>query len=62
MSKKKVCKSCKHFYEGSECTACKSKDVATSFQGRIAILDIEKSAISKKIGYKVKGEYALKVR
>tara|TARA_B100000315_G_C14563093_1_gene581504 strand:- start:1820 stop:2008 length:189 start_codon:yes stop_codon:yes gene_type:complete len=62
MSKKKVCKSCKHFYEGSECTLCKSKDVSTSWQGRIAVINPEKSEIGKKIEIKEKGEYALKVR
>tara|TARA_Y100000031_G_C7897474_1_gene237982 strand:+ start:106 stop:294 length:189 start_codon:yes stop_codon:yes gene_type:complete len=62
MSKKKACKSCKNFYEGSQCPLCKSKDVATSWQGRINIIDANKSEIAKKIETTVKGEYALKVR
>ncbi len=62
MSKKKICRACKYFYEGAECTLCKSKETATSWQGRMAILDQEKSAIAKKIGLTAKGEYAIKIR
>jgi len=62
MTKKKVCKRCKLFYEGSECPICKDNSVSTNWKGRIAILDIEKSDIAKKIGITVKGEYAIKVR
>ncbi|MBN1156245.1 DNA-directed RNA polymerase subunit E'' [Candidatus Woesearchaeota archaeon] len=60
--KKKVCKSCKLFYDGSECPNCKSSTVATSWQGRLAILDKDKSEIAKKIGIQKEGEYAIKVR
>ena len=60
--KKKVCKKCKMFYEGSECTNCKSTQTATVWQGRINILDAEKSDIAKKMCVDKKGEYALKVR
>ena len=60
--KRKVCKHCKLFYEGSECPKCHSKDVATSWQGRLAILDKDKSDIAKKIGIEKDGEYAIKVR
>lgn len=62
MSKKKVCKRCKLFYEGGECPICKDSSVSTNWKGRIAILDIDKSEIAKKIGITVKGEYAIKVR
>ena len=60
--KKKVCKQCKLFYEGSECPQCKGSQTAVSWQGRINFIDTNKSEIAKKIGIKVKGEYALKVR
>ena len=60
--KKKVCKSCKIFYEGAECPSCKSTTNANSWQGRITILDIQKSFIGTAIGIKMKGEYAIKVR
>ena len=60
--KKKVCKKCKIFVEGNECPVCKSNNFATSWQGRLHILDANKSFISQKIGITVKGEYAIKVR
>ena len=62
MSKKKVCKTCKYFYEGDSCPICKGNQTATSWQGRLYILDPNKSCIAKKISIAVKGEYAIKVR
>lgn len=62
MAKKKVCKNCRYFYEESECPICKSSTVASTWQGRIHILDANRSKIAQKIGIKVKGEYAIKVR
>lgn len=60
--KKKVCKNCKLFVEGDVCPICKTSQFSNNWQGRIYILDAEKSEIGKKIGIKVKGEYAIKVR
>ncbi len=60
--KKKVCKKCKLFVEGSECPVCKSNQFSTNWQGRLNIIDSNKSTISKKMGITVKGEYAIKVR
>ena len=60
--KKKVCKSCKLFVEGDACPICKGKNFSTNWQGRIFILDANKSGIAQKIGATVKGEYAIKVR
>ena len=60
--KKKVCKRCKMFVEGSECPMCKTSQFSTSWQGRLSIIDAEKSVIAGKIGIKSKGEYAIKVR
>ena len=62
MSKKKVCKSCRHFYDGDVCPICKSTTTAASWQGRLFVLDANKSKIAEKVGIKVKGEYAIKVR
>ena len=62
MAKKKACKTCKFFYEGEECPVCKSSQVATSFQGRLFIVDPKKSVIANKINVDTKGEYAIKVR
>lgn len=60
--KKKVCKGCKLFVEGNECPVCKGNQFSTNWQGRLTILDANKSLIANKIGINVKGEYAIKVR
>lgn len=62
MAKKKVCKTCKIFVEGSECPICKNSLFSTNWQGRIAITDVKKSEIGKKIGIEKEGEYAIKAR
>ena len=59
---KKVCKACKLMVEGSECAICHGKSFTTTWQGRLFIVDANKSGIAQKIGYKVKGEYAIKTR
>jgi len=60
--KRKVCKKCKLFVEGSECPVCKGNQFSTNWQGRINILDANKSIIANKVDIKVKGEYVIKVR
>ena len=62
MSKKKVCKKCKLFVEGATCPMCKGNQFSTIWQGRINVLDANKSSIANKIGIKIKGEYAIKCR
>ena len=59
--KKKICKTCKLFVEGSECPLCKGNKFVTTFKGRIGVVDAGKSEIAKKIGIKSKGEYAIKI-
>lgn len=60
--KKKVCKECKIFVEGGTCPVCKGNQFTTNWQGRLAILDSNKSVIAQKIGIKMKGEYTIKAR
>lgn len=62
MSKKKVCKKCKIFVEGPECPICHGQSFSTNWQGRIFIVDSNKSEIAQKMGIKIKGEYAIKAR
>jgi DNA-directed RNA polymerase subunit E" len=62
MIKKNVCKNCKMFYEGNTCPGCKSSQKATTWKGRINVLNPNKSDIAKKMGIEVKGEYAIKIR
>lgn len=62
MSKKKVCKKCKIFVEGNDCPICKGNKFSTSWQGRVYVIDPNKSEIAQKVGLPIKGEYAIKVR
>ncbi len=59
---KKVCKSCKLVVEGNECPICHGNQFTTNWQGRLFILDPNKSMIAEKISCKAKGEYAIKAR
>ena len=47
--KKKVCKKCKIFYEGKTCPICKGNQSTTTWKGRVNILDVNKTALAKKI-------------
>ncbi len=50
------------FVESNECPVCKGNQFANNWQGRIFIADANKSMIAEKLGIKVKGEYAIKVK
>ena len=60
--KRKVCKKCKLFVEGDDCPACHTSQFSNNWQGRLFVNDVNKSEIGKKIGHKIKGEYAIKVK
>ncbi|MBT7903293.1 DNA-directed RNA polymerase subunit E'' [Candidatus Woesearchaeota archaeon] len=62
MAKKKCCKTCKLFVDGGECPICKNSNFSTNWQGRIFVVDANKSEIAQKIGITIKGEYAIKCR
>ncbi len=62
MAKEKVCKNCKMFVEGSVCPVCKNNQFTNVYQGKLNILDANKSFIAQEIGIKEKGRYAIKVR
>lgn len=59
---KKVCKNCKLVVEGNECPLCHGNQFTTNWQGRLFILDSNKSLIAAKVSCKSKGEYAIKAR
>ena len=59
---KKVCRNCKIFVSGNECPLCKNSNFADSWQGRINIIDANKSEIAKELNINVKGEYVIKVK
>ena len=62
MVKKKACKKCKLFVAGDVCPGCGSSNFSTNWHGILYVNDPAKSMIAEKVGAKVKGEYAIKVR
>lgn len=60
--RKKVCRKCKVFVEGNKCPVCDGNQFTFSWQGRINVLDANKSDIAKKLEINVKGEYVIKTR
>lgn len=60
--KKKVCKKCKIVVAKDTCPICKGKDLTAGWNGRIIILNHEKSEIAKKLNLNSNGEYAIKVK
>jgi DNA-directed RNA polymerase subunit E" len=62
MVKEKVCKNCKLIVEESICPICKGNQFTNIFQGKINIIDANKSFIAKKMGITEKGRYAIKSR
>lgn len=62
MAKEKACKKCKMFVAGDVCPVCKVNQFSELHQGRLNILDANKSFIANQIGIKEKGKYAIKVR
>ncbi len=57
-----VCKECHRLVKGQVCEACNSSVLTSDWSGYVVILDPEKSAIAKRLGVKLPGKYALKVR
>lgn len=59
---KKACKQCRILIDGGNCPLCSNSDFAISWNGRISIINHEKSAIAKKLNVNKEGDYAIKVR
>jgi DNA-directed RNA polymerase subunit E" len=58
----KACRKCKLISEKNVCPDCKSTDLSDDFGGFVIIRDQEKSFISKAMGVKKPGQYAIRVR
>ena len=56
-----ACKECLRLTELDVCESCKSK-TTPNWIGFVAIADPETSDVAQKMGIKLKGKYALKVR
>ena len=59
--KQKASKSTKALTTGNACPITNKTDLTENWKGKVIILDAEKSEIAKKMGFSVKGEYAIKV-
>ena len=60
--KKKACKNDKLLVEGEVCPLCKKNNLTSNWQGRVIILNPNKSRVAFEMGITAKGEYAIKVR
>ena len=59
---KKACKQCKILVDSGVCPICKNSDFGTGWNGRIMILNAEKSEIAKKVSLQANGDFAIKIR
>ncbi len=57
-----VCKECHRIVSGQVCEVCNSTSLTNDWSGYVVIIDIQKSQIAKRLGVKIPGKYALKVR
>ncbi|HEY9205791.1 MAG TPA: transcription elongation factor subunit Spt4 [Candidatus Methanoperedens sp.] len=57
-----VCKECHRIVKGQVCQVCNSTSLTSDWSGYVVIIDPEKSKIAKRLGVKLAGAYALKVR
>ncbi|MDE1811078.1 MAG: hypothetical protein KGH66_03490 [Candidatus Micrarchaeota archaeon] len=59
----KACKACRLLIShGDTCPVCGGKDLTNKWSGQAIILNVEKSAIAKKLGVKVSSTYALNIK
>ena len=62
MVKKRADKETKRLYDQNEWANKDPSALTQNWQGRIAVLNADKSFIAKKLGITENGEYAIKVR
>ncbi|MAG16246.1 DNA-directed RNA polymerase subunit E'' [Candidatus Woesearchaeota archaeon] len=59
---KRACKDCKILVDAGACPLCKNSNFGTNWNGRITVINAEKSAIAKKLTISKNGDFAIKVR
>ena len=47
--------------QGNICPLCGQSNLTTKWNGQVVILNVEKSAVAKKLGIKVNGAYAINI-
>ncbi|VVB65654.1 Transcription elongation factor Spt4 [Candidatus Gugararchaeum adminiculabundum] len=59
----KACKTCHLIIkEGVKCPSCQGENLSEKYSGYIVVFDPEKSELAKKIGAKIPGKYAVKIK
>ncbi|MCX8197484.1 MAG: DNA-directed RNA polymerase, subunit E'' [Candidatus Micrarchaeota archaeon] len=59
----KACKKCKLLVsEEDKCPICQTSELTEKFSGQLIVIDPEKSQIAQKLGAKLAGRYAIKIR
>ena len=58
----KACKKCRFISKGPTCPACGGSDLTDRWTGIIYIVNPEKSEVAKRLGFKLPGKYAAKIR
>jgi len=58
----KACKNCRFISNGPICPNCKSTNLSDDWSGLVIIMDPATSEVSKRMGIKAAGRYALRVR
>lgn len=59
---KRACRVCKKLTSEKKCPVCGSTEFESNWKGLVIVFDPDNSEIAKKIGVKLPGEYALKLR
>ena len=59
----KACRNCRLIVsEGNKCPSCSGGDLTEKWSSYIVVFDPEKSELAKKIGAKVQGKYAVRIK
>jgi len=61
MAREMACRKCKCVTIGKVCPACKSSDLTPDWTGIVLVVDPINSQVSKILGIKHKGKYAIRV-
>ncbi|WP_461864853.1 transcription elongation factor subunit Spt4 [Thermococcus sp.] len=60
--KERACRHCHYITTEDRCPVCNSRDLSEEWFDLVIITDPEKSRIAQKLGVKVPGKYAIRVR
>jgi DNA-directed RNA polymerase subunit E" len=61
----KACKNCRLILEDAslhQCPACQGTELTEKYSGQLIVVDPAKSLIGQKLGIKMPGRYAIKIR